>query len=148
MKKSDVWAGYIFGGIFALAGLVCGAVAIYMLSHRLYIINQGEKTTGTVTDILYQTSKGSVLTAPVVTFRTQTGDLIEYRSSLYSSGNAFNKGDEVTLWYNPERPDDVILAKSSWLIIGLCLLFMCTHGGVGFYMLYTTAQKWRLYNCL
>jgi hypothetical protein len=118
---------YLFFGIFAAAGLACGAWGVSNLLERQHILNEGIQTTGVVEDLSYS-SKGS--RAPIVVFQDSRGDSIRYRSNYSSSMAPFHIGDVVTLRYDPANPESVILDGEGWSA-WFPFLFLFTHGGVG-----------------
>ena len=142
MKNSII--GYLFFGIFALAGIICGIVSASLWYARYQLMRDGEKTTGQVVELQYSRSKGSTTTAPVIAFTTPSGRRVVYRSNFYTNINPFQVGDTVTLWYDRAEPEKVVLEKSGMTVILLTLLFLFTHGGVGIGGLVWLERKRRL----
>lgn len=130
---------YPFFAIFALAGLVCGAVGFWLVKSRYDLLNHGVKTTGTVVDLNY--SKNTV--APVVEFSDEWGNAMVYKSSYYSSHSSYEVGQKVALYYNPSNPEDATL-EGEGLGNWFPFIFLFTHGGVGFGGLYWLEKKRRL----
>lgn len=136
--------GYLFFSLFALAGLASGAASCYFCYNRYQMMQNGEKTTGTVIELQHSSSKGGVAVAPVVEFVTQTGQKSIYRSNVYTSIDPYQVGDQLVLWYDPADPKQVVLEDSGMTLILITLLFLCTHGGVGIGGLVWLERKRRL----
>jgi len=134
---------YPFFAIFAIAGLVCGAIGFSLVKSRYHLLNEGIKTTGTV--IEFDHSKNSV--APVVEFNDEWGNAQVYRSSNYSSLGSYEIGQKVTLYYDPSKPEDATLDGEGWWN-WFPFIFLVTHGGVGIGGLYWLEKKRRLQNWL
>ncbi len=140
---------YFFFGIFALAGLACGALGVSSILSRNRILNEGIKTTGTLVE-LARSSKGNSV-APVVSFRDNRGDSVVYRSNFYSGMSSYRVGQEMVVWYlPPNSSEDVILEGRDWTVY-FPFLFLLTHGGVGIGGLLwlerkRRRQKWLLEN--
>jgi hypothetical protein len=134
---------YPFFGIFAIAGLVCGVVGFSMLYSRYQLMHEGVKTTGTVTNLNW--SKNTV--APVVGFEDEWGNALEYHSAFYTNIDPYELGQEVVIYYDPNNPKDATLDGEGWEG-WFPLIFLLTHGGVGFGGLYWLEKKRRLYKWL
>ncbi|HAD12969.1 MAG TPA: hypothetical protein DCF33_11100 [Saprospirales bacterium] len=134
---------YIFFGVFAAAGLLCGIVSASLVYSRWNVTHNGIETMGTVVDLQY--SKSSV--APVVSYMDENGRKRLYESTSYTSTNPPEIGDEITLYYLPENPDKIALEGEGWFNL-FPLIFFFPHGGVGFGGIYRLEKKRRLYNWL
>ncbi len=112
----------IFFAIFAAVGTLFCAIGFFSWSADQTIKRNGIKTTGTVVSFS-SSSKGG--RAPVISFMTQSGESRTYYSSTYSSPPSYDEGENVTLWYLPNDPDEVVLSGlDSWLLPGI-------FGGIG-----------------
>lgn len=119
----------LFTGFFALVGtgLLLGAYVSWHATQR--IIRAGIETKGVVIDTRYgRDSQGRTTTsqAPVIQFRTATGQPITYYSSTYTTPAHFSVGETVTLWYLPEMPQEAVILEGadSWLVAAVL-------GGIG-----------------
>ncbi|MCC7465963.1 MAG: DUF3592 domain-containing protein [Saprospiraceae bacterium] len=134
---------YFFFGIFAAAGLLCGAISLGQVYSRYQVTSTGIHARGTVVDLLY--SKNSV--APVVSYTDENGTKRLYESSSFTSINPPEIGDQLDLYYLPEKPNEVELEGEGWFNL-FPLIFFFTHGGVGFGGIYWLEKKRRMYNWL
>jgi hypothetical protein len=141
--KSSKGCLYVFFGVFAAAGLLCGLLSAGLVYSRYKVTSQGIKTIGTVVDL--RPSKNAV--APVVSYSDENGRKRLYESSSYTSINPPEIGDALMLYYLPDQPDEIELEGEGWANL-LPLIFFFTHGGVGFGGLYWLEKKRRLYNWL
>jgi hypothetical protein len=120
----------LFFGIFAFVATIFGIVAVVVWRYHEQTIRQGVRTEGRVVS-LNRNNKGSA--APVIEFETEQGETQTYYSSTYSSPPAYDRGEVVTLWYNPEAPDDVVLAGlDRWLLPAIFGGFFLVFGGIGY----------------
>jgi len=134
---------YPFFAIFAVAGLGCGALGVWMVKSRYHLMNEGIKTTWTVIDLNH--SKNNV--APVVGFNDERGNPRVYSSSNYTSFESFEIGQKIDLYYDPSNPEDVTLEGEGWWN-WFPFIFLFTHGGVGIGGLYWLEKKRRLHQWL
>ena len=130
---------YPFFALFALAGLFCGVLGVSLAYQHYRDIQEGVKVTATVSDLDYSAN----MVAPVYQFEDEQGDTVTVHSTVYTSINPAEIGDEVVLYYNPENPEEFALNEWEWLSL-LPFLFLFTHGGVGFGGLYWLEKKRRL----
>jgi hypothetical protein len=139
--KNAIW-GYIFCSLFALVGLGAGIWGFSALYNKYQLVNNGVKTVGKVISLEYSYSKGSTTTAPNVLFTTQNGVEKVYSSKFYTNINPYKVGDNVTLWYDPADTDRVAVTSSPWPD-AFPLIFLLTHGGIGFGGLFWLERKRR-----
>jgi len=120
---------YLFFGIFALAGLICGAWGTYNLYTDYTIKNEGIKAIGTIVH-LNSSGKGDTY-APVVEFRDELGYKVVYTASVYTNMVSYQIGQQVPLWYMTTDPEhEVYLEGMGWMGY-FPFIFLFTHGGVG-----------------
>lgn len=124
--KKDFYT--VFFGIFAFVGTIIGVIGTLVWLDTNRLTRDGVRTTGTVVDLVGQRSL-----APVVEFMTKTGEPQRYMSSTYSNPPAYDVGERVTLWYDPQNPREVVLdGFSRWLLPGIMTLFFVIFGGLGY----------------
>ena len=128
--------GYLFTGLFALVGLCTGVLFFSQLYSHYKIINNGIETSGTVVEIMYKTSKGTPLAAPVIEYKTVTGSTELYYSEMYTNIIKYEEGETVKLHYDPNNPQKVVLEKGGWMNIFLYLPFFLVFGTFGFWGLW------------
>ena len=128
--------GYLITGLFALVGLCTGVLFFSELYTRCRITMNGIETNGTVVEVKYQTSKGTVLAAPVIEYKTSMGTTEIYDSEVYTNMVKYEEGETIKLHYDPDNPKRVVLGKGGWLNISLFLAFFAVFGTFGFYGLW------------
>lgn len=114
--------GYrIFGFIFGFIGLLLLGVGVLLYALNAEIVKEENKTEGIVTALT-----GSTTVAPTFSY-TWKGQVYEYASTISSSPPAFTINERVTLYVNPEKPEEVVVDTFSerWLAI---TIFVCIGG--------------------
>ena len=127
--KVGILLAYIVGSLFLLSG-ISGFYSLYLASQSY------ETTTAVITKIQkkkeYRSRKVRYNYTIWISYPTQKyGNL----SASQTTHNPFQQvGDELTVWYHPERPREIRLpASECWLwtlLTGLGLL--CIYGGFYF----------------
>ncbi len=125
---------FIFGGIGI--GLLIGAFVAYNYSRKF--IAKAETAQGTITKLNYHKSsrKSGGVYYPTVQFTTQAGKTYSVASNSGSNPAAYNIGESVKVYYNPEDPKDILLPDffSVWgisLILGFIgLIFSVISGSL------------------
>lgn len=127
--KVGILLAYIVGSLLLLGG-ISGFYSLYLASQR------HETTTAVITKLQkkkeYRSRKVRYNYAIWISYPTQKyGNL----SASQTTHNPFQQvGDELTVWYHPERPREIRLpASECWLwtlLTGLGLL--CIYGGFYF----------------
>ena len=128
--------GYFLTGLFALVGLVTGVLFFSELYSRFRITKYGVETTGVVVEVKRKNSKGSLLTAPVIEYKTAAGSTELYDSDMYSNLVKYEEGEEVKLHYDPDNPQKILLGKGGWLQISLFFTFFVLFSVFGFWGLW------------
>jgi hypothetical protein len=117
---------------FRRAGLVLLAVALALLGISIILgagavntLNRSLSTTGTV--VAVEQPAGYV---PVVEYTGESGEQVQFRNPYSSRTPRYSVGEEVTIIYNPARPEQAQI-YSFWMLwllplvfgfIGLCAL--------------------------
>ncbi len=99
--------------ISALICLAIGAIflalAAYFFSQERAFLQRAEQLTGTVTDnsasTSYQNEHYITDYCPVVDFRTQEGQNVEYTSDACQDPPDYEVGQKVTIYYDPKDPN-------------------------------------------
>jgi hypothetical protein len=97
------WVGISFL-IVGLVMLVGGGFTYVSTNNFLDI---SSKTEGIVTDLILShssNSRGSGVYRPVISFQTEKGENIEFKSGAGSNPPSYRKGDRVNVRYDPENP--------------------------------------------
>lgn len=120
-----------FFGIFALIGTGVGIGAAVTFLHTVEMTNNGVRAVGLVADMVVN-SDGRTQ-APVVTFKLEDGSPHTYISSIFSSPPAYDIGEHVELWYDPNDPDKVVMSGlDRWFAPMLLGFFFLVFGGLGY----------------
>lgn len=95
---------------------------------------QGKVVRGKVVDVVLESHiQRGRLYYPIVKFTLENGEYLRARYSDGTMPTAYKKGEEVTVYYQPDQPEDFIIEGQQRmdvlvLLIGLILL------GVGLYL--------------
>lgn len=103
----------VVGILAVLAGLLILVISLILLSIKLWKIRSSIKTTGLVIGVetrqgmrQHNSSARSTLYKPTVRFQTADGRLIDYKSKISSSWDNYEIGENVTVYYNPQVPQE------------------------------------------
>ena len=112
--------------VFGLIGLgmLVGACLLF-LNTRAFVAG-ASTAQGQVVDLLRSRSSDSETYKPVVTFTTADGRQVEFTSSMGSNPPAFRRGEQVTVLYHPQAPEEARIG-SFFSLWGLELIL----GGMG-----------------
>ncbi|NOZ20551.1 MAG: DUF3592 domain-containing protein [Planctomycetes bacterium] len=96
----------ILGAIFLAVALILFLVAGLVYNHTKKFMETSVTTTGTVTDFELRRSSSSSSSSsgvyyPLVEFKTDKGETVEFVSSCGSRPAAYDKGESVTVRYDP-----------------------------------------------
>jgi len=106
MKKLR-WIGYLFAAIGF--GLLAGGFFWYQSVAEF--IEEATVARGEVIDLVRSSSSSSSGSSsytyrPVVTFKDQNGQLVEFVSSSGSNPPSYSRGEQVDVFYRPEDPQN------------------------------------------
>lgn len=123
-------------GLFALIGLGLLIVSVFVFLNTRNFINSSAKAQGTViAHAQVRSSKGDITYAPVISFRTQDGRTVEFKSGTSSTAASPPVGQTVEVLYNPQTPEDAeINSFSSLWTLNIILAAL----GAGFFTVGTT----------
>lgn len=110
--------------IFSTIGLGMLAGAYFLYQNTQSFIESAAVTNGTVVELVRSRSSDSTTYAPVVQFKTENGERIEFTSSTSSNPPSYSKGENVEVFYLPSNPQKARINGffSLWgaaLIVGL-----------------------------
>ena len=108
---------------------------VYLIFIAFYsLAKYSEETVARIIDIDFRTRKGRNIYSPIVEYYGG-GNKIEKKADISSnSRKKFSVGDEVTVKYNPEKPDEFAIKGKSFisnLIWGICALGLGVAMGLG-----------------
>src|SRR5262245_42064273 len=100
-------------GLPALVGIALLVVAALVHLRSRAVFKKGITTTGVIVRFAARDSGADdgTVRAPIVKFKTRTGEDIEFESSLGSSPMPYGKGEEVPVVYSPEYPQQAEISQ-------------------------------------
>jgi hypothetical protein len=104
----------LFGAVlFTLLGVIALIGLFWLHTQQQAFAEIATLTTGTVRELIPQTRKGSTTYAPVIEFMTANERVYQHTSKISSNPPAYTVGDRVEILYNPEDPEEVVIAKDN-----------------------------------
>lgn len=116
-----------FGLFFTLITLACYAFAVIMYFYYNHFISEEATVTGMVIDLEINSEGAS---APIVEY-DWNGETKLYKSAMHAAPPDYAPGDSVTLYVNPENPDEAIIDSFTERY-----LFSVIFAGVGTFFLF------------
>ncbi|WP_417538614.1 DUF3592 domain-containing protein [Marinobacter sp.] len=119
--------------VFAFIGACMLAGAFVSYNSTASFLERSESAQGTVVELIRSRSSDSNSYYPVVQFTAGNGREIEFKSSTGSYPAPYDRGEQVTVFYEPASPEDAMIDGffSLWgaaLIIGA---LGCVFGLIG-----------------
>lgn len=107
---------------FGFIGMLLLGIGLLIYYLDAAVVKEENKTRGVVTGLI-----GSNTLAPTITY-SWNGKSYTYQSTLYSNPPAFEINEEVMLYVNPQKPEEVVIDTFSerWLAI----VILSAIGGV------------------
>ncbi|MFC3197700.1 DUF3592 domain-containing protein [Parapedobacter deserti] len=122
-----------------IAGVAFLLFYVIRYSKRRKIQHYGTATKGRVVEIVSESRAGrGIFYYPIIRFTLADGEHVRYKYSDGSMPAAYRKGDEVTVYYQSDRPEDFIVEGQQRTDILFLLLGLVLIGG-GIYFQYTPA---------
>lgn len=113
----------IIGILGFLFGLTFLGITVVLLLIKVWKIKSSTKTTGVVIDVEVRqgmrqnhSSTRNTLFRPTIRFQTADGRLINYQSKISSSLDNYSVGENVTVHYNPQFPQEVHIGTISRVV--------------------------------
>ncbi|QSX09107.1 DUF3592 domain-containing protein [Alkalibacter rhizosphaerae] len=118
MKKALPGLIIVLGAILVLGGS-------YWIFRNITMARDGIRVEAEVVEVVEvyrpgRSSENSTMYYPVLEYRTMAGDLKRTQSSvskIRNGASAYQVGDRVDVYYDPEDPSQVILASTSDLYV-------------------------------
>src|SRR3954471_2322468 len=110
------------GIVAMLGGLFLLIVALFLYLRQRRFLDRAVETTGVVVgQNVSPSAEGGAVTRPVVRFRTEDGERIEFEDAFGSNPSPYRVGRGVPVLYDPERPGQARIRSfgSLWLF---CLI--------------------------
>ncbi len=141
----------LFGGVFALAGLIPGGMGMLMLFNA-WQASSWLPTPATLTQLQLETSRsddggdtyslrgrfsyeydGQRFVSDRLDFSVGSDNIGSYHLDNYSQLQPrLNVTDGVTAYVNPDQPDEAVLLRGvRWGMVAFLLMFLAVFGGVG-----------------
>ncbi|WP_085901275.1 DUF3592 domain-containing protein [Kiloniella majae] len=141
--------------IFMSVGLITLSVmGIWSYTTHNFVDN-AHSAQGTVIDLIQSRSSSSSSTSnsyvyrPEVIFQTATGEEVTFQSSTGSNPPAYNRGEKVSVLYNPENPQDAKIDGTLSLWLGPLILgvigFIFSAFGIGLSVYFYKKEKLKNY---
>lgn len=89
---------------FAVVGIGMLLGAFFLYKNTQAFLQSAVTTNGTVTEVVRSRSNNSTTYRPVVKFKTESGQLIEFTSSTGSSPASYARGEVVEVLYEADAP--------------------------------------------
>lgn len=126
------------GIIFFGAGIAMLAIAFVVGGLAISFRVNGEKATGTVSEVELRHYADGNSYCPVIRFNARHGGTYTHYSDVCSWPPSFEVGQKVTIYYDPADPtrsqlDDLM---GVWFIPALMSFMGLIFGGVGFFLLF------------
>ncbi|GAB3989380.1 hypothetical protein GCM10028807_14160 [Spirosoma daeguense] len=139
-------AGDLFILLFFLIGATLVSVAYYVYWSHQQLVKNGISTKGTVIG-MHRMKPREYPVAPSIRYQTQDGCERIFHSSEGRNPPAYQIGEEVTLYYDPNQPDKVVLDGDFLLVyvfggMGLVFIFLSVWG-IGESV--TNVWQWMIY---
>jgi hypothetical protein len=99
----------LLGLIFSSVGTILLSVSAFLFIHEKQFIEHAQTTSGKVIELgrsvsSNSNSRGSITYYPVVEFTTADGKRVVFSSNFSSNPPEFEVGEEVEVYYEPEKP--------------------------------------------
>jgi hypothetical protein len=121
--------------LFGLAFFGIGAG----LSYKYFNLQlNGEQAQGQVIGLSEQCDDEGCAYAPVVSFQTRDGRTVTYRSSYASSPPAYDVGESVTVYFDPENPEKPAIKGEGSIFR---IIFVTVGGSIMIFGLYTFGRN-------
>ncbi|QDK79420.1 DUF3592 domain-containing protein [Spirosoma sp. KCTC 42546] len=101
-------AGDLFIFIFFLIGVLFISIAYYLYYSHQQLVQHGVATKGVVID-MHRMKPREYPMAPSIRYHIRDGCELVFHSSEGRNPPAYEIGDEVTLYYDPAKPENVQL---------------------------------------
>ena len=125
---------------FFLFGLLFFTIGSSLTYRQRTLEKQGLETQGTVVALQENSDSDGSTYAPVVQFKTSSGQSIEFVSSYSSSPPSYDVGETVIVVYPPEKPEEAIIKGDGQLLHIIFMLLGGIVAAVGFYLLFSTLR--------
>lgn len=126
--------------IFLLFGLLFFAIGSGLTYRQRSMEKQGIEAQGVVVGLQENSDSDGSTYAPVVQFKTASGQSVRFISSYYSSPPAYDVGEAVVVVYPPEKPENAIIKGDGQLLHIIFMLLGGIVAAVGFYLMFSTLR--------
>ena len=125
---------------FLLSGLLFFTIGSGMTYRQRTLEKLGIEAQGVVVGLDESYDSDGSTYAPIVQFKTSSGQSVEYTTSYYSSPPSYKVGQPVVVVYSPGSPEKAVIKGDGQL---LHIIFMLVGGvivAIGAYMIYNTLR--------
>lgn len=127
--------------VFMLFGLLFFGIGSGLTMRQRALENQGIQAQGIVVDLQENYDSDGSTYAPVVQFKTDSGQSVEFVSSYSSSPPDYDVGEPVTIVYLPENPESAIIKGDGQFLNSIFMLIGGIIAAIGFYLLFSTFRS-------
>jgi hypothetical protein len=127
--------------VFSLAGLLFFAIGSGLTYSQRALESQGVEAPGVVVDLQENYESDGSTYAPVVQFKTESGQSVTFTSSYSSSPPSYDVGKTVTVVYPPEAPEKAIIKGDGQIVHIIFMLLGGIVAAVGFYLAFSTLHN-------
>jgi hypothetical protein len=134
----------VFGSIFSLVGLTLLTVCGFIYYYEQQFLSKAVIASGIVTQLgESRSSKGSSTYYPIVEFTDQTGKKTIFSSSFSSNPPAYEVGETVEVYYEPEKPAQAEIKGffSQWLAALITGFLGIIFSTIGLASLFAASKK-------
>lgn len=113
------WIFPLIGGVMLVVGLGLFSGAIVLLLRKIWRMSKSARATGVVMNV--EVSEGmrqpigstrNTLFKPTVRFRTADGRVVDYTPNTSNSWSNYSVGENVPVYYDPQRPEKVVVGTT------------------------------------
>lgn len=116
--------GPLFLIIFGLVGIILLSIGGFLYYRQTQFLERARETEGLVVNLVPNDN----MYAPVIRFFLPNGDEVVFQSSLSSSPPRYEVEETVTIYYDPEKPDDARIGN--WFDLWFAPLLLSIMGGI------------------
>jgi hypothetical protein len=126
---------------FFFAGLLFFAIGSGLTYRQRALEKQGIEAPGVVVDLQENYDSDGSTYAPVVQFKTKSGQSVTFTSSYSSNPPSYDVGDAVTVVYPLEASENAIIKGDGQILHIIFMLLGGAVAAVGFYLVFSNLRN-------
>lgn len=131
---------------FLLFGLLFFATGSGLTYRQRSLESRGLEAVGVVVGLAESQGSDGSTYAPVVRFKTSSGQSVEFTSSYYSSPPDYEVGQSVNVAYPTETPEKAVIKGDGQLLHSIFMLVGGVIVTIGSYLTYSSFRDWAAFN--